>query len=112
MSDKILPEPSEQKSDSISLTFRSQDRVLCSVVGAYLLLVIAVMRFNYGSYDFIEAGKAFGLYIPLPLLVGLLLMQICHRPRFSAVAFIMCVLVVLIQAFVTLMLAGAASAAV
>lgn len=112
MSDEILQKPSEQKSDSTSLTFRSQDRVLYSVVGAYLLLVISVIGLSYDSYGFIEAGKAFGSFIPLLLLVGLLVTQICHHPRFSAVAFIMCVLIVLIQALVTLMLAGAASAAV
>ncbi len=112
MSDEVLPEPSERKSDSTSLTFRTQDRVLYAVIGAYLFLVIAVMGFSYGSYSFIESGKAFGFFIPLLLLVGLLVTQICHHPRFSAVAFIVCVLIVLIQAFITLMLAGAASAAV
>lgn len=112
MSDEILSEPNEQKSDSTSLTFRSQDRGLYAGIAAYFVLVIAVMGFSYGSYDFIEAGKALGLFIPLLLLVGLFVMQICHHPRFSPVAFSICILVVLIQAFITLMLAGDASAAV
>jgi hypothetical protein len=92
--------------------FRPQDRVLYAGIGAYSLVVLVVMGASYGSFAFIDAGKAFGLYIPVLLILSLIGIQICRKPRFSPVAFVASMLAVLIVAFIALMFAGAASAAV
>ena len=108
----MKPEPSDQPSSGVSLTFRPQDQLLYAGIGVYLLLVIVVMGFSYGSFAFIEAGKAFGLVVPVLLIIGLIVMQISRQPRFSPVAFAVGILAILIAACTALVLAGAASAAV
>lgn len=95
-----------------SAYFRPQDRVLYTIIAGYILLLILIMTLSHGSFAFIDVGKAFGIFIPVLLVVLLILIQIARRPRFSPVAFILAILAILSSGYIALMLAGAASAAV
>jgi hypothetical protein len=111
MSNESLPEPEPvNRSSATSLTYRPQDRLLYGCIGAYLLLAILVMG-NTSRSSFIQAGIAFGLFIPVLLLFFLVVIQISRQPRFSPMAFIVALLAVILSGFFALVLAGEASAA-
>lgn len=106
-----IPE-SEHEAGSTFMTFRPRDRALYIAFVVYLVFVFGIMTLLYGSFRFIDAGFAFGTFIPAFALLFLIAFQLSARPRCSPVAFCLVFAGLLVSAFFAIAIAGAASAAV
>ena len=103
---------SDPERDGVSMTFRPRDRILYIAFAVYLAVALGIMALLYGSFSFIDAGKAFGTFIPAFALLALIAFQLSVRPRCSPLAVCVVFAALLVSAFLAIVIAGAASAAV
>jgi hypothetical protein len=95
-----------------SWLYRPNDRTLYAVSGFYIFGHVVILASLFGHPGLVFAGMAVGLIIPVPALLLLIAVQAFTRPRFSAVAFLVSLTVIIASAAGLIYVAAAASAAV